>query len=216
MAVQVVTVENLGRGFVADAEAQQYHPVAYGDIKASLQTADHAGWYRLDGRAKTSLPTAAQAVATALGIGATLPNASNRVLREGTPGTTGGADAVTLSQAHLPAVTLITSLTGAHTHTALTAGGHTHPHNAPGGPSGVGLNPANTGGTVTATAFDATAGQQNVLDTPVGLIINAVAGHTHNSDSQGTHSHTVPLGGSGTPVATVPAWLGVRWFVYLG
>jgi hypothetical protein len=60
----------------------------------------------------------------------------------------------------------------------------------------VGLNPANAGGNVTVTAVDATAGQQNVLDTPVGLLINAVAGHTHNSDSQGTHSHSVPLGGS--------------------
>jgi hypothetical protein len=78
------------------------------------------------------------------------------------------------------------------------------------------LNPANTGGTVTATAFDTTTGQQNVLDTPVGLILNAVAGHTHNSDSQGNHSHTVPLGGSGTPIPIVPAWLGVHWFVYLG
>jgi len=52
-----------------------------GDIKHSVQTSDHQGWYLLDGRAKTSLTSTAQYNATAVGIGTNLPDASKKFLK---------------------------------------------------------------------------------------------------------------------------------------
>jgi len=35
-------------------------------------------------------------------------------------------------------------------------------------------------------------------------------------DDAGAHSHTVPLGGSGTALDITPKSFGVNWFVWLG
>jgi hypothetical protein len=47
----------------------------YGDVKTGFQTADHNGWIKLDGRAKSTLSSSQQTQATSLGIGTNLPNA---------------------------------------------------------------------------------------------------------------------------------------------
>jgi hypothetical protein len=44
----------------------------YGDIKTGIQTTDHNGWVKLDGRAKISLTSTQQIQATSLGIGTNL------------------------------------------------------------------------------------------------------------------------------------------------
>ncbi|TGD59065.1 hypothetical protein [Flavobacterium humi] len=92
----------------------------FGDVKYGFQGVDHNGWILLDGRLKSSLTATQQAAATALGIGANLPNLSDRgiVGASGTKtlNTTGGNASVTINQNQLPNVTLTTSTDGAHTH----------------------------------------------------------------------------------------------------
>ena len=79
----------------------------YGDVKTGIQTADHNGWVLLNGRAKTSLSSSQQAQATTLGIGSTLPNASNAFLVQngGTLGGVTGSNTITIAQNQLPNVT---------------------------------------------------------------------------------------------------------------
>jgi hypothetical protein len=92
-----------------------------GDAKSGFQTADHAGWIKLDGRLKTALTTTQQANATALGIGANLPDATGRAFTQGTLLTNIGSS--TIAQTDLPNVTLTTIAGGNHTHSYLAANG---------------------------------------------------------------------------------------------
>jgi hypothetical protein len=80
--------------------------MTYGDIKTGIQTVDHGGWVKLDGRVKSTLTATQQAQATALGIGANLPNATNAVLTQnGTAlGSVSGSNTKTISQNQLPNV----------------------------------------------------------------------------------------------------------------
>ena len=93
----------------------------FGDIKTGIQSVDHKGWIKLNGRAKSSLTTTQQAQATSLGIGTYLPDATNAFLVQngGTLGTVSGSNAKTIAQNNLPNVTLsgTTSNNGAHSHT---------------------------------------------------------------------------------------------------
>lgn len=79
---------------------------AYGDVKTGMQTVDHAGWVLLNGRLKSTLTATQQTRATALGIGANIPNASNAVLMQNgsTPGTVAGSNTKTIAQNQLPNV----------------------------------------------------------------------------------------------------------------
>jgi len=79
----------------------------YGDVKTGIQTADHNGWVILNGRAKTSLSSSQQAQATTLGIGTTLPNASNAFLVQNGSALGGvtGSNTITIAQNQLPNVT---------------------------------------------------------------------------------------------------------------
>ncbi|MGH2664280.1 hypothetical protein [Flavobacterium sp.] len=95
-----------------------------GDVKYGFQAADHNGWILLNGRLKSTLTASQQTAATALGIGANLPNISDKnivgVSGTKTLNTTGGSATATISQNQLPNVTLTTSTDGAHTHQAGT------------------------------------------------------------------------------------------------
>ena len=100
---------------------KEYPPTALGDIKDSLQTADHSGWVLMNGRAKSSLTATQQAAATALGIGGSLPDARNR-FRIGAGGAhnrfdTGGNSFI--SRANLPNVNITGTTNNNNT-------GHTH------------------------------------------------------------------------------------------
>lgn len=94
---------------------------SFGDVKSGVQTADHAGWVLLDGRAINSLSASQQAAAISLGFTGNIPNANNAYLvqNNGTIGAVTGSNTTTLLQANLPNVNFTGSAAsaGAHNHT---------------------------------------------------------------------------------------------------
>ncbi|MES2543763.1 MAG: hypothetical protein V4548_02680 [Bacteroidota bacterium] len=172
-----------------------------GDMKPSLETADNNGWYLLDGRTKASLPTVAQANATAVGIGTNLPDAADKFLKAKTGaeliGSSAGSNSVTLVQANLPNInfTGTTNSTGAHTHT------YTDTYNA-----------SKTLGLATNII-----GLLPIISTDVGTN-DTIPGNLFATASNGNHTHTVtvPSGGSGTVIAATPLHLVTNVFIYLG
>lgn len=167
----------------------------YGDVQAYYKTADFTGWVKLDGRAKTTLTATQQARATALGIGANLPNTDGRgiigVASGQTVGqTTTGSSTLTIAQNNLPNINLTSTNTGAHTHS-------------------VSLSSSNTLG----TAF--TSGQPEGQDLGTGSFTFSVSGNC----SGGNHTHTVQLNGGVTQQAISvppPAAIALNYFIYLG
>jgi len=163
----------------------------YGDVKTGIQTADHNGWVKLDGRAKSSLSATQQDQATTLGIGTTLPNAADAFLvQNGTAlGSVSGSNSKTLTQANLPNVSFqgSTNTTGLHDHTGSVNGVYT------------------SSGTNSGGSFPGGSGYYF----KVGNL---------NIDQSGNHSHTVSVssGGSGVALNITPRSLSVNTFIYLG
>lgn len=173
----------------------------YGDVQAYYKTADFPGWVKLDGRAKSTLTATQQARATALGIGANLPNTAGRGIVGAATGQTVGqttnAGTLTIAQNNLPNVNLTSSNTGAHTHSV----------------SGSGSYPL-----VLATNTGSTTGE-------VAGLSGHVAGGTFTSNvtgtipSGGSHTHTVLLNGGVSQQAISvppPAAIALNYFIYLG
>lgn len=186
-----VRVRNLTEGNVvalSDGTLAIGPKIAYGTIKESLRTSDHNGWYKLDGRAITALPAAAQANATAIGLSGTLVNASDRLIKQGTPFTTAGSNTVTLTQANLPSY----SMTG----TTSTAGAHTHAKSY----SGHIMTYSGTGNATILQTGGPIAGTTNVDTT---------------TDGAHTHTGSVNSGGTATPVSIVPSSIAYTYFIYL-
>lgn len=160
-----------------------------GDIKQSVWTGDHDGWYLLDGRALTSLSASAQSNAITLGLAANLPDADDRILKGRSNAEDfadmGGVTSFTLVQANLPNV----NFTG----TSTSAGAHTHSY-------------TNRGATYWNYNVGGVAGLRNI------------AGASGTTGSAGAHTHTVtlPLGGSNTAVAFRPKYMVSQAFIYLG
>lgn len=198
---------------------------SFGDLKSGMQTSDHNGWVRLNGRLKSTLTPTQQLQATALGIGANLPDATNAYLVQngGTIGAVTGANTVTLTQANLPLYNLPTTTTsssGSHSHTVdpilsntSTAGSHTHTGT-------VGGHNWNGGG---AYAGGFAAGGFAFYNPT--LTINSAGDHNHSIDipattssTDGAHTHTVTVssGGSGTALNIAPRSMSVNMFIYLG
>lgn len=164
-----------------------------GDIKHSWSLTDHSGWYLLNGRLKTTLPAAAQAAATALGIGANLPNDNGTLKMRGAVLATGGADTATILQTHLPAFNMTAvSTTSANTHNHALTGGTVYAG------TGGGDGPLNRTGGATG------------IKSPNEGTPSVLAGGAH------PHPYSVPLGGAGTPVAITVPYLSLAAFVYLG
>jgi hypothetical protein len=170
-----------------------------GAVKSSYQSADHAGWVRLDGRAKTALSATQQTRATALGIGANLPSDDGRILAGlntgQTLGQTTGAGTITIAQNNLPNATLTTATGG---------GAHTHAVSAtlslPGSSS---INP------------------QNIARVYYNNFVAATSNSslTASATTNDTHTHTFPLNGNVTqqPIAVpAPSAIALNFFVYLG
>ena len=167
----------------------------YGDVQAYYQTADFPGWVKLDGRAKTTLTATQQAQATALGIGANLPNTDGRgivgVATGQTVGQTTNAGTLTIAQNNLPNVNLTSSNTGAHTHTVSLSSSFSI-----GSSSNAGSGPARASGDFGSPTF-------------------SVSG----SCSGGDHTHTAQLNGGVTQQAISvppPAAIALNYFIYLG
>lgn len=160
-----------------------------GDIKPSVLTTDHDGWYLLNGRNVSTLSTSARANATALGFATTLPNSSDRILKGKNTSealaATGGSDTFTLSQANLPNLTFTgnTSTDGLHSHSYFNFGNTYWNYNA---------------GSSPALRFTET--------------------ETRTTDPAGDHNHTisVPSGGSGTAITQKPKYLVTQYFIYFG
>lgn len=160
-----------------------------GDIKNGFQSADHNGWYLLNGRAVSSLATNPRARAVALGFSSNLPDASDRYLKNtngpDSPGTAAGVNSFTLSQANLPNFTFsgTTNTTGNHSHTYTD-------------------NPT--------TVASVASGNNNPVSNTASV--------DTNTDNAGAHTHTLSfsLGGSSQPVNLVPNHIITNVFIYLG
>ncbi|MGG5210206.1 hypothetical protein ACQWU4_14880 [Chryseobacterium sp. MIQD13] len=164
--------------------------IPVGNIKYSVQTTDHNGWYLLNGRAISSFPPVAQSNAAAIGFTANIPNATDKYLKAKTGaevlGSSGGSTTFTLVQANLPAVTFYGM--------ALSTGNHAHTYTDRGN-----------------TTVDAG------VNTTVNMQADDTSG-TYTTDPAGNHSHsfTVNTGGAGVPVSINPKNIALNVFIYLG
>lgn len=172
----------------------------YGDVKTGFQSADHNGWVKLDGRARSSLSSTQQAQATLyLGSGTNLPDASNAFLVQNgsAVGTVSGANTKTIARANLPNVTLsgTTSTDGSHTHT-------------------INVNDNNvttvSGGTTTAMK----EAQSNW--TAGNTVSNANVISTAGSHSHSITTNSINGGVTQTALDITPKTLSINTFIYLG
>ncbi len=190
---------------VGSGAATPFSPVTFGDLKYGFQTTDHNGWVRLDGRLKATLTASQQTIATTLGIGANLPNATDNVLKQkGTTAVlgTGGANSSTIAQTNLPNV----NFSG----TAASAGAHTHGITDPG-------HDHETGQEIVASGAGAVVANTNDGNAPTTFPTEtATTGITIVSDGAHTHSVTVSSGGSGTVLTVENAYIDANAFIYLG
>jgi len=176
-----------------------------GSITQSFKSADYSGWYLLNGRAISTLPTAAQVAAASLGLTTNLFDATDRTLKTKntteTIGDTGGSNSFSILQSNLPNINLTTSVSG----TALSAGAHTHASDTGGaflyGGTTAGNNGTGHGSNVSPTLF----GGVGIGNT------NASANHTHTL----TGTATTALG-SGQSINNQSAYIVVNSFIYLG
>lgn len=170
-----------------------------GEIKYSFATADHDGWYLVNGRAKTTLSATAQSAATIVGYGVNLPDATNRFLKTINTAepvaTLGGTNTFTVSQAQLPNVNFLGSTS--------SDGNHSHQADSYVGNQNVGL--------LSTSALTLYTIYQVAEDDNIATI-------NRTTSSNGAHSHTVTVNSGGTDVAVtrVPAYLSANVFVYLG
>ena len=172
---------------------------SYGDIKTGIQSSDHNGWIKLDGRLKSTLTMTQQAQATALGFGTNLPDATNAFLVQNgsTLASISSSNTKTIIQANLPNVTLggNTNINGSHVHT-------------------INVNNNNvltvSGGNVTAMKEANNNWTSGIVESNANVIASA-----------GNHSHTITTnsingGVSQTPLDITPKSLSVNTFIYLG
>jgi hypothetical protein len=120
-----------------------------GNLKSGLQTADHEGWILLNGRLKSTLSAPRQAVATSLGIGANLPDATGRALVQGALSQLIGSSSIAQNQ--LPNVTTSFS------NLPIVYGGSINTDNGTSGISGI---PAMDNATTATTGWPLGATQQ--------------------------------------------------------
>jgi hypothetical protein len=173
--------------------------INFGDVKTGMQAADHNGWVRLDGRPKSTLTATQQSQATALGIGANLPNASNAFLVQNgtTLGSLSSSNTKTIAQSNLPNVSLggSTSSDGSHTHT-------------------INVN-SNTvklvsGGTVTAMAEGNSNWTAGNSESNAGVMTTA-GNHTHIVTTNSINGNVAQ-----TTLDITPRSLSINTFIYLG
>lgn len=180
-------------------------PLKIGDLKQSIATNDHLGWYKLDGRTIASLPILSQNNATSLGFTVVIPDATDKILKAKssfeTLGQTGGDNKVIISQNNLPNVNFLgtSSIDGLHDHS------HNDRHNS------------------NVKTINLVYGLLGILS-GIGLTIlnNNVGNKTpattiSTSSNAGNHSHTatVSSGGTNTPIDNVKHLI-TNTFIYLG
>lgn len=157
-----------------------------GDVKYSLSTADHAGWYLLNGRATSGFSATAKAAAASIGFTANLPDTRDRVLKAKTTtetlGSLGGSNTLQISKANLPSLSLVGTISGTS-----GSGGAAHTHTFSGTSASAGLAHTHT---FTGVAANGGVAHQHTLS---GTAANGGAAHTHtfsgSSASAGAHTH---------------------------
>lgn len=162
-----------------------------GDIKNSVSNVDHNGWYLLDGRALSNLPTTARTNATNLGITTNLLDTRDRIIKgiasTETFGSIGGTNNILLSQSNLPSLTIsgTTSSNGSHTHTYTNSGNN----------------------------YWTRYGTSTNLST-----LTTLPTTTKTTAETGLHSHTltIPSKGNNTPISIYPKHITTKQFIYLG
>jgi hypothetical protein len=172
--------------------------------KLQSSTADEGDLILLNGRLKSTLTAAQQAVATACGYGTNLFDGVGKMLVGSgsgfTPLATGGSATSIIGQANLPNISLTSNAVSAGT------------------PAGSIAN------TVTATYHSATGdgfnGGRIQLTDRAGFNVTNPSEMTVSSSftgtALGTHQHTSSLGGSGTALSTQNPYGVVAKYVYLG
>lgn len=172
--------------------------VKIGDLKHSFATADHNGWFLLNGRAINSLSSNPQSRATALGYASNLPNAADVFLKgktgSETLGSMDGDTSFVIAQNNLPNINF-TGSTNA-------LGAHAHNVDCFAGDENIGLLSTNA-----LTSFITEAVAKDGTTTM-----------TRTTASEGDHTHSVSFnsGGSGTAVNNVPKYIATNIFIYLG
>lgn len=163
-----------------------------GDVKMGLQSNDHNGWIKMDGRSINTLNNSQKNAAISIGFSSVLPNANNSfpVQNNTTLGSISGSNSKSLIQSNLPNVQLSGSTT--------SAGGHSHNLTLPNRPGYCSFNsiPSFLGGDINAS--------------PSSTTTNITGDHTHNV------SINLNGGVSQTNVDITPKSLSVNMFVYLG
>jgi hypothetical protein len=166
-----------------------------GDIKQGLQTDDHNGWVKLDGRATSSLTSSQGLAAASIGIsGSSIPDARNKVLMSrvgGSVNSTGGNNNVTIAKSNLPNYNMSgqTANGGFHSHYLSNGAAVTHRWGGTQWLSG------------SSTEYSGSASTSDMA---------VQGGGTHN------HSLTVSTGGGGQALDITPSYLQVNTFIYLG
>lgn len=178
-----------------------------GDIKNSVQSIDHNGWYLLNGRAVSSLPVTAKNSASGLGYTSSLPDATDRILKTKNGGellgSEGGSNEITITRSNLPDINLIGIVSGS----AESAGSHSHTADEGGylvGGTSVGNNGSgHYQGNGTATSWGG-----------VGMLGKTATTGAHTHSLSGIA--TIPTGGMGSKLDNRSAYLVVNTFIYLG
>lgn len=221
-----VTSDNNGRTGVTWKKISGNSPMTvinYGDIKTGIQSADHNGWVKLDGRAKSSLTATQQIQANALGMGSSLPDATNAVLMQssGSLGAVTGSMSLTISQSQLPNITPTITVDNT-TSTMQSSGGHQHPvavvNSTVGGYAAYNPTAFKTAMAPTTEA-DADITDRSGTATLINTgIIGSAGDHTHTMNAH-THSATSTSINGGVTQQSIditPRRLIVNTFIYLG
>lgn len=214
-----------GRSFVTWKKISGNAPMTvinFGDIKTGIQSTDHNGWIKLDGRLKSSLTATQQSQATALGVGANLPDATDAVLVQssGSLGSVTGSMSRTLAQNQLP--NIIPTITVSNTTATMqSAGAHDHP---------VKIVPNSTGGYANGypyafkTGMAPNEGDADITDRVINAfyattgIIGSAGDHTHVIDPHNHTATSTSINGGVTQqtIDITPRKLVVNTFIYLG
>ena len=176
-----------------------------GSIIQSFKSTDYDGWYLLDGRAISTLPVGAQAMAASLGLTTNLYDATDRTLKTKSVtenvGDIGGSNSFAILQNNLPNINLTTNISG----TALSSGLHAHGTDTGGSFLYSGTNVSNNGSGHGSTISPSLFGG-------VGIGKTGVSGdHAHTF----TGTITTNLG-SDQSLDNRSAYLSVNTFIYLG
>jgi hypothetical protein len=195
----------------------------YGDIKTGIQSADHNGWVKLNGRVLSSLSSTQQAQAIALGLGANLPDATDAVLVQstGSLGTVTGSMSRTIEQNQLPNIAPTISVDNTIA-TMQSDGAHVHPVN---------IVPSSTGGYAVYNPVAIKTGMAPTTENDADItdrgnnssyvttgIIGSEGNHTHviNAHNHTATSTSINGGVSQQTIDITPRRLVVNTFIYLG